>query len=257
MTNPTGRFSTRVENYIRYRPSYPPALLDLLREECGLRAESVVADMGSGTGILSEMFLRNGNRVYAIEPNREMRQAAERLLGGHDRLTSIAASAEATTLDDESVDFIIAGQAFHWFERASARREFARILRPAGWAVLVWNDRLLDASPFLRAYENLLLAYGTDYEQVRHSQSADTETIRSFFAPDEFHARAFPNQQVFDYESLEGRLLSSSYTPEEGDARYSPMLAELRRIFELHNRGGKVIFEYQTLVYYGHLTPDK
>ena len=255
MTDPTRRFSTRVENYIKYRPSYPQALLDLLKRECGLNSQTIVADLGSGTGMLAELLLREAGRVYAVEPNREMREAAERLMESEARFTSLAASAEATTLEDQSVDLITAGQAFHWFEQTRARREFARILKPGGWVVLVWNDRLLDASPFLSDYESLLLTYGTDYREVRHNMVADAEAIRAFFAPDAFRRREFPNWQVFDYASLEGRLLSSSYTPDETDARFHPMLRELRRIFELHNQGGKVIFEYQTLVYYGQLTP--
>lgn len=256
MTDPTRRFANRVENYIKYRPTYPPALIDMLKQECGLTPSSVIADIGSGTGVLSEMFLKCGNTVFGVEPNREMREAGERLLKAYERFTSVAASAEETTLAPSSVDFVTAAQAFHWFDRTHARREFARILKPGGWVVLAWNDRLLDTTPFLVAYEKLLRAHGTDYDTVRHTQVSDAATIRSFFGHDDFQTRRFYNEQVFDYEGLRGRLLSSSYTPEEGDPRFRPMLAELQRIFELHNRGGKVIFEYQTLVFYGHLPPE-
>ncbi len=150
------RFSSRVADYVRYRPSYPSALLDLLRAECRLRPGHVIADIGSGTGFLSELFLKNGNRVYGIEPNKDMRQAGEEYLASYDGFSSIEGSAEATTLDDASVDFVTAGQSFHWFEPDSARREFVRILKPGGWMVIAWNDRRMEEAPFTRAYENIL-----------------------------------------------------------------------------------------------------
>jgi ubiquinone/menaquinone biosynthesis C-methylase UbiE len=147
----TQRFSSRVDNYIRYRPGYPDAILDTLRDAYGLTPASIVADVGSGTGILTEMFLRHGNVVYGIEPNREMREAAERLLAGYDRFHSVAATAEDTTLGDDSVDLVTAGQAFHWFDPSKARAEFARVLKPGGWVALIWNERVV-TTPFLADY---------------------------------------------------------------------------------------------------------
>jgi SAM-dependent methyltransferase len=241
-----------VEDYVRYRPGYPEELVRLLREECGLTSESVVADVGSGTGILSELFLRNGNRVLGVEPNREMREAGERLLAAYTGFTSVAGTAEATTLPDSSVDFVTAGQAFHWFDPDRAREEWVRILRPGGWAVIVWNDRRSEGTPFLEGYETLLLRYGTDYERVTHRQF-DDERLRAFFGQGACEERAFGNEQVFDFEGLRGRLLSSSYTPEPGHPNYEPMLEELRRIFEAHQEDGKVRVEYDTRVYYGQL----
>jgi len=168
MIDSTKRFSSRVENYIKYRPDYPPDILELLKGMCGLSGDSVIADIGSGTGILTELFLRNGNEVFGVEPNREMREAAERLLGKYPNFKSISGRAESTTLKVGSVDFITASQAFHWFDRKKARREFLRIIKPGGWTVLIWNEREL-VSPFARAYEHLLRTYATDYEEVNHS----------------------------------------------------------------------------------------
>ena len=174
------RFSNRVADYVRYRPSYPPALLDRLRSECGLRAESVIADIGSGTGLLSELFLKNGNRVFGVEPNEAMRLAGEEYLASYDGFVSVNGSAEATTLDDASVNFVTAGQAFHWFDQNAARAEFLRILKPAGWVVVIWNERLTDASPFVREYEDLLRKFGTDYASVKESYPSE-EHMRDFF----------------------------------------------------------------------------
>lgn len=251
-TDPTLRFSARVENYIRYRPSYPPQILETLRSECGLIPSSIVADVACGTGIFTRLLLENGNRVYGVEPNPEMRQAAERLLAGHANFTSVTGTAEATTLPAASVDFATAAQAAHWFDLPKARQEFARILKPRGWAILIWNERRTDASPFLRAYEDLLLKYGTDYEQVRHEYT--TDNIGDFFAPTPFQTRVFELRQEFDYSQLEGRLLSSSYAPMQGHANYEPMLRDLRRLFDDKNENGRVGMEYFTRLFYGQLS---
>ena len=250
--DPTLRFSARVENYIRYRPGYPPQVLDTLRTECGLTPQSVVADVACGTGIFARMFLENGNRVYGVEPNREMREAAERLLANYPNFTSTTGAAEATSLPDRSVDLATAAQAAHWFDLPKARKEFARILKPKGWAVLVWNERSTDTTPFLRSYEDLLLAYGTDYEQVRHEHT--TKNIADFFTPAPYHSRVFDMGQEFTYPELEGRLLSSSYAPMSGDPNYEPMLERLHHMFETYSKNGRVTMEYVTRMYYGQLS---
>jgi SAM-dependent methyltransferase len=251
-TDSKQRFSDRVENYIRYRPGYPAQVIETLRSECGLTPAAVVADIASGTGIFTRLLLENENRVYGIEPNREMREAAERLLVEFPRFTSVAGTAEATTLADHSADFATAAQAAHWFDLPKARQEFARILKPGGWAVLIWNERRTDSTPFLRAYEELLQTYGTDYEQVRHEHT--TDDIGNFFSPTPFEQRVFDMRQAFDYAQLEGRLLSSSYAPMQGHPRYEPMLNELRRICDAHQESARVGMEYRTRVYYGRLS---
>ena len=250
-TNATSRFSDRVENYIRYRPGYPTQVFGVLEKDCGLRREHVIADIASGTGIWTRMLLEHGNAVFGIEPNSDMRQAGERLLADYSRFTSIAGTAEETALPAESVDFVTAAQAAHWFDQEKARREFARILRPRGWLVLLWNERLTDATAFLRDYEQLLLDYGTDYEQVRHERT--TDAVKEFFDPLPYQERTFAMRQEFDYTGLEGRLLSSSYAPGPGHPKHAPMLRELRRIFDAHVAGGRVAFEYTTRLYFGPL----
>ena len=249
---PETRFSNRAENYAKYRPGYPAEIITILKSECGLTEASILADVGSGTGILAELFLRNGNSVFAIEPNPPMRLFAERDLRKFPNFVSIEATAEETTLEPDSVDFITAGQAFHWLDRGKAKREFTRILKPGGWVVLIWNERRLDSSPFLRDYEDLLLRYGTDYEKVRHENVASE--IDEFYAPETFELRSVENVQHFDFDSLKGRTCSSSYTPEPGDSRFEPMISELEEIFNARNINGIVNFEYDTRIYYGRLT---
>jgi SAM-dependent methyltransferase len=253
MTNdPTGRFSTRVADYVKYRPGYPPAVLRLLEDECGLRPDSVVADVGSGTGLLSELFLRNGSRVYGVEPNRGMREAGEQLLASYTNFVSVDGRAEATTLDDGSVDFVTAGQAFHWFEPPRARVEFKRVLRPGGRVVLVWNDRRTSGTPFLEEYERLLLEYGTDYREVS-AKYAEESMLAALYGPSEIRAKTFDNEQVFDLEGLRGRLASASYTPQPGHPNFEPLMRELEALFRRHERDGRVVYAYDTKVFYGRL----
>ena len=249
---PTARFSDRVENYVRYRPGYPAEVLDLLRAEFGLLASHVVADVASGTGSFTRLLLENGNSVYAVEPNAEMREMGAQLLASYDRLVSVAGTAEETTLGPASVDCVTAAQAAHWFDLHGTRREFARILKPGGWCVLIWNERSTDSTPFLREYEQLLLTYGTDYKEVRHERT--TAIIHEFFAPLPCQERVFSLQQRFDYEGTAGRLLSSSYAPLEGHPSHAPMMRELERIFRSHAKNGIIELEYKTRVYYGHLS---
>jgi SAM-dependent methyltransferase len=250
--DPTRRFKGRAELYARHRPGYPGAVVALLEDECGLAPKSVVADLGSGTGILAGMLLARGCRVFGVEPNAEMRAEGERALASYPGFVSVNGRAEATTLPAASVDLITAAQAFHWFDRPRARAEFARILRPGGWVVLLWNLRRKDADAFAVAYERLLLEFATDYERVDHANTTDA-VIAEFFTPAPFRLRVFPNRQVFDYEALEGRLLSSSYAPAAGHPNHAPMLAALRSVFERYNERGTVAFAYDTLVYFGRL----
>jgi SAM-dependent methyltransferase len=250
-SNATSRFSDRVQNYVLYRPGYPPEALRTLQTECGLTPSYKIADIASGTGIWTRMLLENGNHVFGVEPNTEMREAGERLLAAFPKFTSAAGTAERTTLADHSVDFVTAAQAAHWFDRANSRREFVRILKPGGWLVLLWNERFTDSTKFLRDYEQLLLTYGTDYEEIRHEHT--TDEINEFFDPAPFQERTFEMRQDFDYAGIEGRLLSSSYAPGPEHPQHAPMLRELRRVFDANSVNGRAGFEYKTRLYFGRL----
>jgi SAM-dependent methyltransferase len=247
----TMRFADRVGDYVRCRPGYPPEVIACLVERHGLRPEHAVADVGSGTGIWTECLLRHGHRVYAVEPNGPMRAAAERRLGSDARFISIAGTAEATTLPDASVDWVTAAQAFHWFDPPRCRAEFRRILSsPAGLVVLIWNNRRED-TPFLAAYEQLLQAHGTDYAAVKHERVEKDGSLERLFGGLDYARYVFANTQEFDYAGLEGRTLSASYTPREGDPRRSALLAELRRVFDEHAQAGRVQVLYETRLYVG------
>jgi len=250
--NATTRFSSRVDDYVKYRPAYPVEIIDLLAEHCRLTPESPVADIGSGTGILTKMFLENGNTVVGVEPNKDMRQAAERQLIEYAQFGSLDGSAEATNLPPQSVAFIIAAQAFHWFDREKTRAEWLRVLKPGGWAVLVWNDRRVDSTPFLAEYEAALNAFSSDYKEINHKNVQDEKLIQPFFGGEMFRA-SFDNFQYFDLAGLIGRVASSSYAPERGTERFTEMEALLTNLYNKYQKNGLVTFEYDTVVYYGQM----
>ena len=227
-SDPTSRFSDRVQDYVRWRPGYPPTVIQALRDDLGLQPSHVVADVGSGTGILSRLLVDNGNVVYGVEPNREMAAAAEADLGGTGRFHDVDGRAEATSLPDRGVDLVTAGQAF------------------------VWNLRKLDSTPFLRDYEAFLHRWSNDYQEVS-AQYAKEESLRGLFGEGGWIERRFDSAQHFGLEGLRGRLLSSSYTPKVGDPRREAMLAELPAVFAAHAKGGQVAFEYDTRMFMGRL----
>jgi SAM-dependent methyltransferase len=248
--NALTRFSDRVDDYVKYRPGYPAGVIQTLRDRCGLDASAVIADIGSGPGNFARLLLENGNEVYAVEPNAEMRAAGQQLLRDFDNYHSIHGKAEETGLPELSIDFVTAAQAFHWFDWPRAKAEFRRILRPAGWVVLIWNERVIDSTAFLREYEALLLEYGSDYKEVRHEISY--KNIGDFFVEKQQEA-SFDNRQIFDFDGLRGRLLSSSYAPDADSPRREPMLRELRKLFDKHNQNGRVSFDYEVKMYFGQL----
>jgi SAM-dependent methyltransferase len=244
--DPTRRFSSRVEAYARYRPSYPRETLTLLERECALTAACKIADIGSGTGLLARLFLDFGCEVTCVEPNLEMRTAGERLLSGRPRFHSVEGRAEATTLPDGSVDLVTAGQAFHWFEPAGARAEFQRILKPPGWVVLIWNERLITPG-FMAEHEALLNKFANEKPHPA------AEEFNSFYGHTDWQLALIPNQQSLDEEGLRGRIESSSWSPLPGAEGYEAMTQEASRLFIKYQHGGLVSIEYETHVYYGRV----
>lgn len=247
----TSRFSDRVENYIKYRPSYPSELVDFLEQNGHLSRGAVIADIGSGTGKLSEVFLEQGFPIIGIEPNRDMRLAAESLLIDYSKFESVDGTAETTGLPKSSCDLIICGQAFHWFNIPQTRQEWQRILAPSGKVALIWNERDTH-SPFLADYEKFLHIHARSYQEVNH-RNIETSTIESFFTPHPIEVKEFSNHQLFEFPALLGRYMSSSYAYTSGDAEFDDAVKALRTLFDLHQDQDRVRFEYQTRVYIGQL----
>ena len=253
---PTKRFTNRVQYYAQYRPGYPDTLVELLKQEVPLSPTMVIADIGSGTGLLSIPFLRYGCTVYGVEPNAAMREAGERLLRQYAAFSSVDGAAEATTLPDQCVQLITAGQAYHWFDVERARTEFLRILQPDGYVILAWNFRRTDTTPFMRAYDALPEEWRNlpvHRPQATPSEDVAAKPSHPLFGDVEPQVRLLEHRQEFDWEGFRGRVLSESSTPLPGDPRHAPMMAALRQLFDAHQEQGKVIFYYDTLVRYGRL----
>lgn len=249
---PTERFSNRVEAYVRYRPRYPAEMVTTIMQETGLTPAAVVADIGSGTGFSAQPFLANGNRVFGVEPNEGMAAAGQQLLADFASFVSVNGTAEATTLADASIDLIVAGQAFHWFDRVAARREFVRILKPNGWVALFWNTRRDDASVFMADYEALLRRYSDEYAQVYHTNVTEDD-FHALYAGSSFTYATFANPNRLTFDQLLGRTLSSSYMPTADDPTYAALVEELRRLFTAHQVQGEVGYEYFTELYLGRV----
>jgi SAM-dependent methyltransferase len=251
-SHPTERFGSRVDDYRRWRPGYPPEVVPWLVKRCGLSIGDPVADVGSGTGLFSRELLAARLRVQAIEPNGPMRAAAEAEFAGDSNFLSVNGTAESTGLADASVSLVGAAQAFHWFDPVLTRREFARILKPRGHVALIWNVRR-DDSLFLVGYEALLREHAPEYSRSGKPVQADERVVSAFFAPGLFQQASFAYEQQFDRLGLRGRLLSSSYAPMPGMPGHEAMMAALDCLFEEHQRQARVTFGYVTRVFVGRL----
>ncbi len=251
----TGRFTGRADAYSKYRPRYPRTVLGLLKSETGFGRESTVADIGSGTGILSELFLKNGNvRVHCVEPNDDMRLAAEAKLSHRfpASFRSVKGTAEHTTLADECTDLVSVGQALHWFDLARARREFSRILRPGGHVCVIYNDRLEDEG-VMTEYDRIVNTYARNRSNV---PDIDDRRLSKLFSS--YKKFLLPNKQVLSFEGLVGRVLSASYAPSANDkARTALLRKDLHKLFLKYSRGGRVTLMYSTRVYIGELRQSR
>ena len=247
MQDPTKRFSDRVSDYVNYRPSYPDQIVPDLASFCHLTSHSVIADVGAGTGKLTELFINDNYSVTAIEPNREMREAAESLFSECEGFVSVPGSAEHTLLGDRTVDLIVAGQAFHWFDQVAAKTEFERILKPDGNIALIWNQRRVER-PFQREYDSMLSEHCADYQLSNH-RNVTTTDIELFCAPRKVHVHSYDYSQQFDMQSFLGRMTSSSYTPKSGTQAHRNLLVAANALFDRYAKNGVLAFEYETLVY--------
>lgn len=251
VNNSTTRFSNRVEDYVKYRPDYPTEIVNFLHDTYGLTQDKLIADIGAGTGISTALFLNKGYRVIAVEPNDEMRAKSVELLGTFHGFMAHNGTAEHTGLTDSSIDAIIAGQAFHWFDTVLTRAEFKRILKPGGLVALIWNERKT-GSDFEKEYDELIIKHAHDYVKVDH-RNIDTERIAAFFNPEPIHLEIFENKQVFDFEGLKGRLMSSSYMPTPDDEGFDAMIDDLQSLFNKFQQDGVITINYDTKVYSGKL----
>lgn len=269
----TTRFSSRVADYVAYRPSYPISVIENLDQLFSLPHGALIVDLGSGTGISSKILLDvlapKAVRVIGVEPNKDMRDAGDEFLAEYvkqGRFESRDGTAESTGLEDGTVDLVVAAQAFHWFDIPKARSECQRVLKSNGVAgvALIWNDRRgVDASapkeqsfprldnPVMNAYDLLLVQRGQEYKKVNHHHTVNEDSLQQFYGPNGFQIQTVPFPQHLTYDRLKGRLLSSSYTPQAGQEGHDELIAELEELFEKYQKDGNIEFIYDTRVFHG------
>ncbi|PUZ30177.1 Ubiquinone/menaquinone biosynthesis C-methylase UbiE [Chitinophaga costaii] len=243
---PTERFSNRVDNYVKYRPTYPAALLQFMQQVFALRQHSPIADVGAGTGILTALLLQDGYEVFAVEPNDNMRQSANQQLSHFEHFHSINGSGEATTLPNGSVDLVTVAQAFHWLQPDKARQEFLRILKPGGHIALIWNLRTTH-TPFEQAFEDIKQKYGHNYTGIRKSHDPE---LKGFFGDLGLAEKTFTHSMRMDLPALKGQLLSSSFMPLETDPTFVNVMEELEAAFAQYQENGLVTITYDTKLHY-------
>ena len=245
------RFSDRVENYIKYRPGYPDEIIPTLQLEIGLMADDIIADIGSGTGLSAKLFLENGNTVYGVEPNEPMRKAAEGLLSEYENFHSIHGSSESTNLKDNSIDLIVCAQAFHWFDRQKTKQEFHRIANNGAHLCLIWNDRK-ETEPFQIDYEKLIQEFAIDYNEISH-RNITQDIIEDFYAPNKFKKFILNYEQHFDLDGLIGRIISSSYMPNQNDVNFPQLKSAIVSLFDKYKQNEIVTFAYNTIIFLGKI----
>ena len=246
------RFGNRVDHYVKFRPHYPEEVYSFLFDRSILNKESVMADIGCGTGISAEIFLNHDHKVFGVEPNENMLNAAKNYLQNNSLFVPVLSSGENTKLESNSVDLIICAQSFHWFDKEKIRLEFKRVLKPKGNVVLMWNDRKTDSTDFLKVYEDFLQMFGTDYKEVNHKNTQQREVFEKFFGGT-YEETSMLNSQILDWEGLKGRVLSSSYMPNEDHPDFAHMIYCLQKIFKRYAENEKVQMDYDTKIYYGQL----
>ncbi len=252
--DPKFRFTDRVASYVKARPGYPAELINVLRNECGLTNTAIVADIGCGTGILSRMLCEHAQTVYGVEPNEAMRKAALEYLSGHPNFVEVNGAAENTGLPATSIDLITVAQAFHWFDQKEARHEFMRILKPNGWTALIWNDRRMTGSALAEAYEQLLVEFGTDYQDVHSHGRATLDNMERFYGHSQIKRATIPNSQLLDRDTFIERVISASYMPTSDHPRYREMVDAAHRIFDSEQKENVVTLEYDTNIYYAQMS---
>ena len=265
------RFSGKAGLYSAGRPSYAEGFLQELRSLYGFGGDTVVADIGSGTGKLTKQLLQLGCRVFGVEPNEDMRRAAEADLAGYPGFGSIKGDASHTTLPDRSVDAVTVAQAFHWFPVDEFRQECLRICRPGGRIFLIWNQRDM-SSPLVQDLHRLYTRYGKDFTGFNQGLTEDDERIRRFFRADEpsgdrnpcydrkeypnpltYDREEYPNPLTYDREGFRIRCLSSSHSPKSGEGNYEAYMREVDRIFDEYAEDGRLHMPNRTTVYSGEI----
>jgi len=245
----TAKFTGMADLYAKARPDYAPAFIDWLFSDAGMKAGTVVADIGSGTGIFAKALLSRGSTVYCVEPNADMRHVAEQTLSGFPNFYSVNGTAENTTLAAHCAGFITVAQAFHWFDAVRFKAECARIIKPGGKTVLVWNSRV-GTSELVKENAAICEKYCASFKGFSGGLEHMEAVIGRFF-DNRFETKRFANDLLFDKTKFVERSLSASYAPKKTDSGYTGYISELEELFERYAVEGMLTMPNETIAYLG------
>jgi ubiquinone/menaquinone biosynthesis C-methylase UbiE len=247
------RFSSKTEDYAKYRPDFPVEIVEFLYSKGVIKEASIVADIGSGTGRFTRLLLESGNLVYGVERNNEMRSKAEELLSQFRNFISIAGSAEETGLRDSSIDLITVAQAFHWFDKEKCLSEFRRISKDNGRVFIVWDDFLGDYNDFSMEYNKVLSDFRIVEPENKGKRISRAEMIDGFFKENKYESMSFIHEIYQGFEGIRGGALSASFTPKPGEKNYEEFISELKRVFDKYEDAGKVCTAFRSVCYLGEI----
>ena len=243
------KFDNKGKLYAKGRPGYPNKLFEHLIENNIISNNSTVADIGSGTGLFTVQLSPSVGKIYAVEPNGDMRRVAEERYEEYDNTVSVDGTAENTSLGEKSVDFVTVAQAFHWFDRPSFKIECQRILKPNGKILLVWNDRDTSSELIKENYE-INCCFCPDFKGSSSGIDFDREAFTDFFEGD-FEVVSFRNDLTYNLDAFVARCLSSSYAPKQDDASYEPYVRALEELFGRYESDGTIPYPYIARCYIG------
>lgn len=247
--DPTIKFDGYADDYTAGRPGYSSALIDSFYQGFGMTSDSVIADIGSGTGKFSAFMLARGSKVYAVEPNSDMRRVAENELSSFPNFVSVNGGAEDTNLPDNSVDFITTAQAFHWFDVEKFRTECSRVIRPGGKVFLIWNVRD-EADPVNIELREIYGNYCPAFVGFNGGIVRDDPRIREFFF-DSYEHISFDHPLILNRDKFISRSLSGSYSIKEGDRDYEEYIASVLKVFDKYSKDGIVTLGNRSEAYIG------
>lgn len=245
-------FTGKADLYSMFRPSYPNEYINYLHSENYLSEGSVIADIGSGTGILTKLLLEKKLNVLAIEPNNDMRGIAEKNLWVYDQYKSINATAENTSLKNNSVDLITVAQAFHWFDKEKFRLECKRILKENSKVSLVWNSKDV-LSPLMIELQEICKETCPKFKGFSGGIEDTPDVYNQFLKNGIYEMMVYRNDLEMDLEGFLGRNLSSSFSPLREEKEFEPYRTALTNLFYKNGLNGKIIYPYITKSYLGYV----
>ncbi|HLO27660.1 MAG TPA: class I SAM-dependent methyltransferase [Anaerolineales bacterium] len=243
-------YSTKAEKYAKYRWDYSLQAIEAIIQIAHVTEQTLAADIGAGTGMLTKHFAGRVRHIYAVEPNDEMRKIAEGQLERFENCSVIKGCAEAIPLGNQSVDLITVAQALHWFDPTRTRAEFRRVLKPKGWLTAIRNygvDQTLNQAMGRICAEadraGLL-------EAVPHPEE---KPVSYYCGHEDIQRLTYEIEEKQNWDEFIGSLLSASYMPEESHPSYPRLERVARQVFDDLSENGELRVRGETELIIGQV----